>query len=452
MRVTLRGSQLRSSCVWMLLVFAGPVVAEDWTQWRGPDRLAVWREQGIIDRFPEQGLTPTWEVKIGSGYSGPVVSDGRIVTMDYSPKPGTEIAEAIERTICLDEQTGRLLWADRWQTDYRQVMGSYRTGPRATPTIDGDRVYTLGSVGHIRCNDLQTGELIWSHDSRQEYQLLVPVFGTSIAPIVDGDLVIYAPGGRDTEQLRAYNKLTGEEVWKSCHAAYELGYSQLVIYEHAGVRQLIYWDPEWVRGINPQTGEVYWQIPMACKSAMCIATPVKSGSNLLVSSFYDGSMLLELDDARPAAKMLWHVKGHGELPQQTYGLHAVITTPIIQGDYFYGTCSYGEFRGLRLEDSERIWENKEITRQGRWGSAFCVAHGDKYFMVNDVGELLIIRFSPQGPELIDRTQLIEPDTESGFGARKFANSIVNWCHPAFANGHLIIRNDHTLRRVSLKKE
>jgi outer membrane protein assembly factor BamB len=451
MRVTNKVSDMLRAAALMLLVGTGQAAAEDWPEWRGQDRLAIWREQGIMDRFPEQGLSPSWEVEIGSGYSAPVVSDGRIVTMDYFPKPGTETAEAIERTICLDEETGEVLWADQWETHYREVMGSYRTGPRATPTIDGNRVYTLGSVGHIRCNDLQSGKLIWSHDSREEYQLLIPAFGTSIAPIVEGDLVIFAPGGNNTEQLRAYNKMTGKEVWKSCHATYELGYSQFVVFEHAGVRQLIYWDPEWLRGINPQTGHVHWQIPMACKSAMCIATPVKSGSKLLVSSFYDGSMLVELDDNQPAAKMLWHVKGRGELPQQTFGLHSVITTPIIEGDHFYGTCSYGEFRGLRLADSERVWENKEITRQGRWGSAFLVAHGDKYFMVNDAGELLIVRFSPQGPEVTDRTQLIDPDTESGFGPRKFANSIVNWCHPAFANKHVIIRNDHKLQRVSLAK-
>ena len=451
MRVMIPPTGLLRAAALIVLAHSCHAFADDWEQWRGNDRLAIWREDGIMERFPEQGLKPSWNVEIGSGYSGPVVSDGKIITMDYFPKPDTETAEAIERTICLDEQTGELLWADQWETHYREILGSYRTGPRATPTIDGNRVYTLGSVGHIRCNDLDSGELIWSHDSREEYQLLIPVFGTSIAPIVDGDLVIYAPGGKDTEQLRAYNKATGEEVWKACHATYELGYSQFAIFEHAGARQLIYWDPEWLRGLNPQTGQIHWQVPMTCKSAMCIATPVKSESKILVSSFYDGSMLVELDDARPSAKMLWHVTGRGEKPDQTFGLHSVITTPIIEGDYFYGTGSYGEFRGLRLKDSERIWENKEITRQGRWGSAFLDAHDDKYFMTNDLGELLIVRFSPAGPQVIDRTQLIDPDTESGYGPRKFANSIINWCHPAFANKHVIIRNDQRIVRVSLAK-
>ena len=136
----------------------------------------------------------------------------------------------------------------------------------------------------------------------------------------------------------------------------------------------------------------------------------------------------------------------------TLGLHSVITTPVIQGDYFYGTCSYGEFRGLDLKTGKRIWTNKKLTRQGRWGSAFLVANGDRYFMANDVGELLIVQLTPKGPVEIDRTKLIEPDTESGYGPRRFANSIVNWCHPAFANRHILIRNDHEMLRASLAKE
>jgi len=112
--------------------------------------------------------------------------------------------------------------------------------------------------------------------------------------------------------------------------------------------------------------------------------------------------------------------------------------------------SYGELRGLRLADGERVWEDKTLTRQGRWGSLFWVKNGDRYFVNNDLGELLIMRFTPQGPEVIDRTQLIKPDTECGYGPRRFANDLVNWVHPAYANGHVIIRNDSEIRRVSLQ--
>jgi outer membrane protein assembly factor BamB len=436
---------------------AGPALhfraasADDWTQWRGAERQAIWREDGIVEQLPADGLPIAWRKEIGSGYSGPVVSDGKIITMDFLPKPGSKRAEVIERVVCLDEVTGKLLWVDEVDTHYREVMASYRTGPRATPTVDGDRVYTLGSVGHIRCLDVNTGQPYWSIDSRKEYKLAPPIWGTSTAPIVFEDLVIFAPGGPDQEQLRAFNKVTGKQVWASCPATYELGYSQFLLIEHANTPQLVYWDPSFLRGIQPATGEVLWEVPMRTQSSMSVATPVKSGNKILVSSFYSGSMLVELDDARPTAKKLWHVQGTGEMPDKTNGLHCVITTPIIDGEYFYGTCSYGEMRGLELATSERLWENKEMSRQGRWGSVFFVRHQDRYFVYNDIGELLIARFTPEGPVIQSRTQLIEPDTESGWGARRFANSIVNWCHPAFANKHVVVRNDHEIIRVSLAK-
>ncbi|MFN3190933.1 MAG: PQQ-binding-like beta-propeller repeat protein [Aureliella sp.] len=443
----------RYSCALLAVIWLGAAgaQAEDWTQWRGQDRKAVWNEDGILEKFPETGLKIVWRKEIGSGYSGPVVAGGKIVTMDFVPKPGGSKAEVIERVLCLDESTGNTIWTDEVETHYREVMASYRTGPRATPTIDGKRVYTTGSVGHLRCLDLETGNEIWSIDSRTQYKLTPPIWGTSTSPIVFGDLVIFAPGGPNQEQVRAYDKLTGQERWAACPATYELGYSQFLLTEAGGATQLIYWDPSFLRGLAPETGKVLWEIPMRTKSAMSVGTPVRSGNKLLVSSFYSGSMLVELDSQHPTAKKLWHVQGSGEMPDKTKGLHCVITTPIIEGEHFYGTCSYGEMRGLTLEDSARVWENKELTRQGRWGSAFFIKHLDRYFLFNDVGELLLTRFTPDGPELIDRTQLIEPDTESGWGPRRFANSIVNWCHPAFANRHVIVRNDHEIIRASLAK-
>ena len=149
--------------------------------------------------------------------------------------------------------------------------------------------------------------------------------------------------------------------------------------------------------------------------------------------------------------MLWKNGGKNEKPDNTKSLHAVVTTPIIEGDHFYGTCSYGELRGLHLADGERIWERKDLTRQGRWGSMFWVKNGDNYFVNTGVGELLIMRFTPEGPEVRGRTQLITPDTHCGYGPRRFQDALVNWVHPAYANQHVVIRNDSEVRRVSLAK-
>lgn len=458
MRIFPRQSSFTARRFTVLILFlatalcAAPLHATDWTQWQGNDRAAVWTEDGILEKFPKDGLEIKWRKPLGMGYAAPVVSKGKVVTMDYHEKAGTTLQEANERVVCLDEKTGEQLWEDAWETHYREIMQSYHTGPRAAPTIDGDRVYAIGAAGNIRCVDLNSGKLLWSKDCRTDYKTTIPIFGMSSSAIVEGDKVIFVTGGEGGGQLKAFDKMTGKEIWRQLPTDYELGYSQPVIYDAGGVRQLIFWDPKALHSLNPATGEVYWTVPMAVANFMAIATPVKSGSKLLVSSFYSGSMLVELDDSKPAAKKLWAIKGASEYPNKTEGLHAVITTPVIDGNYFYGTCSYGMFRGLKLDTGERVWANDKLTRQGRWGSAFIVRHGDRYFMNNDVGELLILKLTPEGPIEIDRTKLIEPDTNSGFGPRRLFASTVNWVHPAYANRHIIIRNDHEILRASLEKK
>lgn len=427
-----------------------PAFADDWPQWRGPHRDGVWREDGILESFPEDGLDVVWRTPIASGYSGPVVAHGRVYTMDYRPKPETRILEAIERLLCLDEQTGEILWTHEWETHYRDLMHSYATGPRASPAVADGRVFAIGSAGSIVALDAETGEPLWSYDAREDFGTPMPIWGTATSPLVDGDRVVFATGGDSNDQLKAFNVETGEILWSALSTDYELGYSQPVIIEAAGVRQLLMWDPKALHALNPQTGESYWSVPMDVGQNMAIATPVRSGPHVLVSCFYSGSMLVELNGETPTAEKLWHIEGKGVFPNQTRGLHAVITTPVIQGDYFYGTDSYGEFRCLSLQTGERVWTDDTITRQGRWGSAFLVRHGERYFMNNDKGELLILTLSPEGPTVIDRAPLIEPTTDSGFGPGRFFSDSVNWVHPAYANRHLVTRNDEEIIRVSLE--
>ncbi len=438
---------MKTKIALMLLIVVARASAEDWTQWAGNDRDGSWNESGILETFPSEGLKPIWSVPIGSGYSGPVVSKGRVYVTDYRPKDGTELLEAVERVICLDETSGEILWTHEWETHYRRQMQSYATGPRSTPLVNDGRLYTLGATGMMHCFDADTGEVLWEYDALEEFGAEVPTFGVSAAPLAWKDLVIFVCGGSDG-LLRAFDKVTGEEKWKALPAEYEMPYSSPVILSIAGRTQLIQWDQQQLSSLNPDTGEVLWQVPFNARSNMALARPVLIGDRLLVSGFYDGSMLVKVGS--DGAEQLWKNGGIGEQPNQTLSLHAVITTPIAAGDHFYGTCSYGELRGLRLSDGERVWEQKDITRQGRWGSMFWVKNGDRYFVNNDLGELLILQFSPDGARVIDRTELIEPDTHCGYGPRRFADALVNWVQPAYANRHVIIRNDSEIRRVSLE--
>ena len=196
--------------------------AKDWPQWRGAERLGLWTETGILQEFPDSGLTVTWRVPINGGYSGPAVADGRVFVLDYV-ETEARVMNGTERLLAFDEETGEVLWTHEWATTYRMLMFTYATGPRATPTVDGDRVYVTGSTGRIFCLDTETGAVIWDKDTVAEYDTNIPVWGTSSAPLVDGDNVIFLVGGEPDALVMAFDKHTGEEVWRALESRTEMG-------------------------------------------------------------------------------------------------------------------------------------------------------------------------------------------------------------------------------------
>jgi outer membrane protein assembly factor BamB len=178
---------------------------------------------------------------------------------------------------------------------------------------------------------------------------------------------------------------------------------------------------------------------------MTVPTAVQSGNRLLVSCFYNGSMMFELDETRPAARVLWDGKSDSEIT--TDGLHAVVTTPVIDGDHIYGLCSYGQLRCLKTATGERVWETQAVTvERARWASGQIVRHGDRYFINNDRGDLIIARLTPAGYEEIDRTPLLTPTSAPG---NRRALERVNWSHPAYANRSIYARNDDGIVCASL---
>ena len=423
--------------------------ADDWPEWRGAGRQAVWAEDGIVDRFPSGGLTVTWRTPIHGGFAGPVVADGRVFVTDFAFLPETKVMDGTERILALDEGTGDVLWTHDWPAAYRNLQFSYATGPRATPTVDGDRVYVAGAGGMLLCLEAATGRVVWSHDAVAEYDTTIPVWGVASAPLVEGDLVIYIVGGEPDALVVAFDTQTGAEVWRAIDVVMEMGYGQPIIYDAGGVRQLIIWHPSAVSSLNPATGEVYWDEAWDVQGSMTVTTPVKSDNYLFFTQFYGGSLMLRLDTDRPAAERLWQVAGSSEMPDGTAALHSLITTPIVEGDYIYGVGSYGELRGLDATTGDRLWASDQMTVQRRWGAAFMVRHGNRYFVNNDAGDLILAQFTPEGYVELDRTKLIEATSRAGYGPRRFEDRAVNWTHPAYANRHIITRNDNEIIRVSL---
>ena len=439
-----RGCLLLAGCA---LLAAPSASAEDWTQWRGEDRVGVWSETGIVEELPET-LKVKWRVPLNTGYSGPAVADGRVFITDWGEDPESRTVDGTERAIALDEETGEMLWVTEWPTTYRMLMFSYAVGPRATPTVDGDRVYVAGAAGALLCLSVETGDIIWQKDFIKDYDSRIPTFGITSAPIVDGDHLITAVGA-EGGLVMAFDKRTGEEVWRSLEVTREIGYLQPIIIEAGGRRQLIVWHPAALVSLDPGTGEPYWEEEWEVGAGMSVATPVHSGNYLLVTQFYGGSLMMKLDQDRPSASRLWKGQTRSEMPGETDGLHAMITTPIMEDDHVYGVCSYGELRALEAATGERVWMSDEMVAQARWGTAFFVKHRDRYFVNNDDGFLIIAQFTPEGYVERSRTKLIEPTSSAGFGPRRLFDRLVNWSHPAYANRHIFQRNDTEIIRASL---
>ncbi len=443
---------LTASCAMALAMTAVAVVsADDWPQWRGPERLAVWQETGIVDELPEQ-LQVAWRTPLRAGYSGPAVADGRVFITDWAEDPDSRTLDGTERALALDEATGEVLWTHAWQTSYRMLSVAYAVGPRATPTVDGDRVYVVGGTGRLFCLDVATGRVLWEKDYVAEYGTSVPTWGIVSAPLVDGERLITVVGGEPDALVVAFDKHTGEEIWRAIEVTSEMGYAQPIIYEAGGARQLIIWHPQALASLDPETGELYWEQPWEVGMGVTVATPVRSGDYLLVSQFFYGSLMVRLSQDRPAATHLWQGQARSELPDQTDTIHAMVTTPVIIGDYVYGVDSYGELRGLDARTGRRLWMSPDMTAQARWSTAFLVQHEDRYFVNNDEGDLILARFTPQGYVELGRTRLIEPTGSSGTRTPhgRIEARLINWSHPAYANGHIVHRNDRQIIRASLR--
>jgi outer membrane protein assembly factor BamB len=424
------------------------VRGDDWPQWLGPQRDGVWRETGIIDQFSAVGLKVRWRAPVGMGYTGPAVANGKVYVMDRFLQPGKKnpanpfargSVPGNERVLCLDESDGKVLWKHEYDCPYTV---SYPYGPRTTPTVHQGKVYTLGAEGHLYCFEADTGKIVWSRALKDDYKVPAPLWGFAAHPLVDGQKLICVVGGEGSTAV-AFDKDTGQELWRAL-SAQEPGYCPPMIFEAGGKRQLIVWHPEAVNSLDPETGKLYWSQPFDVRSGLTIPTPRKTGDLLLVSSFYNGSMMLRLDAERPAAKLLWRGKSNSE--RNTDGLHAIMCTPFVEDGYIYGACSYGQFRCLKAGTGERVWETYEPTggENERWANAFVVKNGDRFFISNEEGDLIIAQLSPAGYRETSRTHLQDPTNPA-------PGRDVVWSHPAYANRSIYARNDKELICVSLSK-
>lgn len=442
---------MRSAAVlWSVLGLFLPAVAwgDDWPQWMGPGRDGVWRETGTLERFPEGGPRIVWRTPIAAGYAGPSVSQGRVFVTDFvcpdgrgTNNPGArDKLQGVERLLCLEESTGRELWKIENQVEYHI---SYAGGPRVTPTVAKDLVYSLGAEGDLLCARVADGSIVWRKDLNDEYQCETPWWGFCGHPLVDGDKLLCLAGGAGSIAV-AFDRHTGKEIWKALSAS-DPGYCPPSIIEHAGRRQLVIWTADDLNALDPETGKVLWTHPLAPKYKMSINIPQKSGDLLFASGIGKVAATLRLNEQGTAVSQVWQ-------GTTTTGVYCANATPLIADGVIYGCdCDSGHLRAVDVKTGKRLWESLRATTNDRpapHATAFLVRQGDtgsKWVLFNERGELILARLTPQGYEELSRAKVLEA-TGDAFGRP------VVWTHPAFANRRAYIRNDREIVCVSLAAE
>ena len=444
---------------WLFLV-SDNCKADDWPRWMGPKVDGVWRETGMIDAFPESGPNILWRQEIGSGYAGPSVVGDQLFIMDRTEdenvgikvendfKKAGQIAGG-ERVCCRNVKTGEVAWSHQYDCPYEIA---YPTGPRCTPTVDGDFVYTLGAMGRLICLKKDSGDVVWEKELTKEYETKPPVWGYASHPLVDGEKLLVPVGGKGTAVV-AFNKMTGEEIWRAV-TTLDICYAPLVMFEPKdanGERQLIFWHADGVTSLNPDSGEEHWYFKFPEErnaSQTAIATPTFIGRQLLICEYYKGSMLLEIGSNPPSVVEKWQQFKIN--PKLDDAMNCMLATPVVKEGYAYGIAYNGRGQGVLrctdLQSGAMKWTKEDWIGEKplMFSSGFITPNEDKYFIFDDIGELIIGKLSPDGLEVLDRAKLLEP-TSAARGRD------VVWSHPAYADGKMYVRNDREIICVDLKK-
>jgi outer membrane protein assembly factor BamB len=324
-----------------------------------------------------------------------------------------------EGLACHNADTGRTLWAQAYPVGPQRV--DYE-GVRATPAIDGDRIYTYGSRGLLVCRNLADGKELWRLDVLRETsgQILGEgqVWGQASSPLIVGDL-LYVQGGRGPHAAIAVDKTSGRIAWKS-EARGPGGYAAPALVEtHDGRKQLILFAGQALHGVDPATGRTLWSEPWKTSYDINAATPVSDGRHLFVSSGYNhGCMMLELS-ARGARK-LWEKRD----------VMAKFPSPVLDDGFLYAVSdeSRGVIKCIKWPEGRIVWE----ARQPKLGSGGSIVRvdGDKLLAMSEDGALALMLATPQGSQVISQVQLFQP----GRGAKI-------WSSPIVYKGKLYARGD-----------
>ena len=389
----------------LLVVRARPVQGNDWPQWRGPQRNGISEETGWLTSWPPSGPKQLWRGKVGVGYSSVSVSNGRLYTMG-------NVAE-VDHVYCLDANTGAELWQHSYPCSSKDPNGY--PGTRCTPTVDGDRVYTVSREGHLFCLNTADGKVIWAKNFSKEFGASTPTWGFSGSPLIEVNLVLVEVGGPGASVV-ALNKMTGAVVWKN--GSEGVGYSSLIAYTEGAQRCLAVFSKETIVGRSLRGGTELWRHPWKTSYGVNAATPIVEGDKLFISSGYNfGCALLQIS-VRPA-RVLW----------QNKNMRNHVNSCVLWQSHLYG-FDEGELKCLDFKTGEVKW-----VQRGYGKGALMMADG-KLILYSDNGKLGVAEASPAGFKELANSQVI--------GGKS------TWAAPVLASGKIYCRSLEDLVCLDVK--
>jgi len=427
----MRHSSLRLVCASILfssVAFSGTGLAAernarapaigDWPEFRGPNRDGICTETGLLTEWPSAGPRLVWKAAgLGEGYSTVSVVGDRIYTA--GDKDGSSYVIALKRA------DGSPLWSARLGRSGPVGDPKY-DGPRATPTVDNDLVFAVSQWGEMVCLEAASGKQVWRNDMVKDFKGTLPSWGYAESPLVDGEKVVYTPGGRQGAVI-ALNKRTGAVIWRSKEFTDEAHYSSLVPVELGGVKQYVQLTPASVAGIAAADGKLLWRAPRKGSTAV-IPSPIYYDGYVYVTSGYGaGCNLFKVTaaDGKFSAEQVYAntlmVDHHGGV--------------IKVGDCVYG---HSDTKGWVCQDwktGAARWQERRKLGKGS------IAYADGHFYLREEGgkgTVALIEASPDGFK--EHGRFNPPD-------RSDKNS---WPHPVIAGGKLYLRDQGVLLCYDIK--
>ena len=393
------------------LTMASASAFDDWPQWRGAKRDGVSAERGLLKDWPSGGPPVAWRATgAGTGFSSFSAAHGRLYTL--GARGDTEYLMAY------DAATGKKVWEIAHGRRFGNDMGD---GPRSTPTVDGDRLYTFGASGDMSAVDSATGKVFWKANLLEKLGGSNIRWGLSESPLVLSDRILVAPGGRSAA-IVALNKGDGSVIWKSLTD--EPGYSSAVLHEAGGVREAIYFTAERALGIDVQSGKLLWSYDQVANRTANIATPIVRGNFVFLSSAYStGAALLELT---PSAK--------GVSARQVYftrDMRNHHATSLLIGDYLYG-FSDSILLAMKFDTGQVAWRDRSV------GKGSMVFADDRMYLYSEQGVVGLAEASPTGYKEHGRFQIR-------------TGGAPTWSHPIVSNGRLFIRDQDNIYAFDVRQ-